>query len=48
MTTNDSRYYLSYLNKFVDQYSIGKKNYINVDQPALTEKIESNAKAPKV
>ena len=44
MTANDSKFYLSYMNKLVDQYnntyhySIGKK-YINVDYSALTEKI---------
>ena len=49
MTTNDSKSYLSYLNKLLDQYnntyhhSIGRKP-INVDYSALTEKIETNAK----
>ena len=43
MTTNDSKSYLSYLNKLVDQYnntyyhSINKKT-INADYSALTEK----------
>ena len=52
MAANDSKSYLSYLNKLVDQcnntyhHSIGKKP-INVDYFALTEKIESNPKAPK-
>ena len=52
MTANDSKYYLSYLNKLVDQYnntyrrSIGKKD-VDVDYSALTEKIESNHKASK-
>ena len=49
MTTNDSKSYLSYLNKLLDQYnntyhhSIGRKP-INVDYSALTEKIETNPK----
>ena len=52
MTTNDSKSYLSYLNKLVDQYnntyhhSIDKKR-INADFSVLTEKIETNLKAPK-
>ena len=52
MTANDSKSYLSYLNKLVDQYnntyhhSINKKP-INADYSALTEKIETNLKAPK-
>ena len=52
MTTNDSKSYLSYLNKLVDQcnntyhHSINKKT-INADYSALTEKIETNPKAPK-
>ena len=52
MTANDSKYYLSYLNKLVDQYnntyhnSIGKEP-INVDYSHLTENIETNTKAPK-
>ena len=52
MTTNDSKSYLSYLNKLVDQYnntyphSINKKP-INADYSALTKKIEGNPKAPK-
>ena len=43
MTANDSKYYLRYLNKLVDQYnntyhhSINKK-LINADCSALTEK----------
>ena len=47
---NDSKSYLSYLNKVVDQYnntnhhSINKKP-INIDYSALTEKIETNLKA---
>ena len=52
MTANDSKSYLSYLNKLVDQYnntyhhSINKKP-INADYSDLTEKIETNSKAPK-
>ena len=52
MTANDSKSYLSYLSKLVDQYnnpyhrSINKKP-INADYSALTEKIETNPKAPK-
>ena len=52
MTANDSKSYLPYLNKLVDQYSntyhhsINEKA-INADYSALTEKIETNHKAPK-
>ena len=52
MTTNDSKSYLGYLNKSVDEYnnayhlSVGKKP-IDPDYSALTEEIESNHKAPK-
>ena len=52
MTANDSKSYLSYLNKLVDQYnnayhtSINKKP-INADYSALTEKLETNPKTPK-
>ena len=52
MTANDSNSYLPYLNKLVNQYnntyhhSINKKP-INADYSALTEKIETNLKAPK-
>ena len=52
MTTNDSKSYLPYLNKLVDQYnntyhhSINKKS-INADYSASTENTESNPKAPK-
>ena len=52
MTTKDSKSFLSYLNKSVDQYnnnchhSIGKKP-INVDYSVLTEKIEMNRKSSK-
>ena len=53
MTANDSKSYLSYLNKFVDQYNntyhhyFGKKP-VNGDYSVLTEKIETNPKAPKI
>ena len=52
MTANDSKSYLPYLNKLVDQYnntyphSINKKT-INADYSPLTEKIETNPKASK-
>ena len=52
MTPYDSKSYLIYLNKLVDQYnnvyhhSINKKP-INDDYSALTKKIETNPKAPK-
>ena len=52
MTANDSKYYLSYLIKLVDQYnntyhhSVGKKP-INADYSILTEKTETNHEAPK-
>ena len=52
MTSNDSKSFLSYLNKLVDQYnnayhhSINKKP-INADYSALTENIETNLKARK-
>ena len=52
MTTNDSKSYLSYLNKLVDQYNNTYHHYvnkkpINADYSALTENIETNPKAPK-
>ena len=52
MTGNDSKSYLSYLNKLVDEYnntyhhSINKKP-INTDYSVLTEKIETNPIALK-
>ena len=52
MTVNNTKSYLPYLNKLVDQYnntyhhSINKKP-INADYSALTEKNETNPKAPK-
>ena len=51
-TANDSKPYLPYLNKLVDQcnntyhHSIDKKP-INVDYSALVEKVGTNLKAPK-
>ena len=51
-TANDSKTYLSYLNKMIDQYnntyhhSINKKP-INADYSALTEPNETNSKVPK-
>ena len=52
MTANDSKSYVSYVNKLVDQYnntyhySMDKKP-INADYSALTERIKRNSKAPK-
>ena len=52
MTANDSKSYISYLNKLVDHFSnthhhfINKK-LINTDYSTLTEKIEMNPKDPK-
>ena len=52
MTANDGKSCLPYLNKLIDQcnniyhHSINKKP-INADHSALTEKIETNHKAPK-
>ena len=52
MTANDSKSYLPYLNKLVDQYNntyhhcINKKP-INSDYSASAENIETNPKAPK-
>ena len=52
MTANDCKYYLSYLNKLLDEYnntyhhSIGKKP-IDADYAALTGKIETKVKVPK-
>ena len=52
MTANNSKPYLAYLSKLIDQYkntyhnSIGKKP-INADYSVLTEKIEMNPKALK-
>ena len=52
MRANDSKSYLSSLNKLVDQYNNTYHHYvnkspINVDYSALTEKIETSQKAPK-
>ena len=52
MTANDSKSYLADLNKLVGQdnntyyHSINKKS-INADYSVLTEKMETNCKAPK-
>ena len=52
MTANNSKPHLLYLSKLVDQYnntyhhSINKKA-INANYSVLTEKIETNSKAPK-
>ena len=52
MTAIDSKSYLSYLNKLVGHYnntyhhSINKKP-VKADYSTLTEKIETNPKAPK-
>ena len=53
MTANNSKSYLAYLNKLIDQYNntyhhyINKKKPINADYSALIEKIETNPKASK-
>ena len=52
MIVNDGKSYLSYLNRLVDQYNntchpINKKP-ISSDYFALTEKIETTPKAPKL
>ena len=53
MTANDSKSYLSYLNRLVDQYnntyhhSINKKPGKYANYSVLTKKIETNPKAPK-
>ena len=52
MAASDSKSYLSYFNKLVDQYNntyhhtINKKP-INADYYALTGKIDTNSKAPE-
>ena len=52
MTATDSKSYLSYLNKLVDQYnniyhhSNNKKSF-NADYSVLTGNIEANFKVPK-
>ena len=52
MTATESKSYLPYLNKLVDQYNNTYHNFINkkptdADYSAFTEKIETNHKAPK-
>ena len=52
MTANDSKLYLPYLNKLVDQYSHAYhhsiiKKPINANSSGSTENIEPNPKAPK-
>ena len=53
MAANDSKSYLSYLNKLVDQsnntyhHSISKKP-INTNYSAVTEKTETNSKSPNL
>ena len=48
MTANDSKSYLSYLNKLVDQHNnTYYQKPINNDNSAKTEKIEMKCKAPK-
>ena len=52
MTDNDSKSYLSYLNRLVDQYnntyhhSVNKKR-INAHDSPLTKNIETKLEAPK-
>ena len=52
MAVDDSKSYLGYLNKFIDEYinshhlSIGK-NPIDTDYFDMTKEIETNPKAPK-
>ena len=53
MTANDSKPYLTYLNKLVDQYNNTyhlsmNKILINADYSSLNEKIETNTKAFKL
>ena len=52
MTANDDKSYLSYLYKSADQYNNTNHHYINkklinANYSALSEKIETNPKAPK-
>ena len=53
LTANDTKSYLGYLNKLVDQcyntyhHSISKKA-VDTDYSALTEEIEFSHKAPKI
>ena len=52
MTANDSKYYLGYSNKLVEEHnntyhcSIGKRP-MDADYSALPEEIDKNLKAPK-
>ena len=52
MTTNDSKSYLGYQNRLANEYnntyrrSIGQES-IDADYSTLTEKTETNYKAPK-
>ena len=52
MTVNDSKPYLPYLNKLVDQYNNTYHHFIhekpmNANDSALTENIKSNPKVSK-
>ena len=52
MTANDSKSYLDYLNKLLDEYNnsyhySNGKTPIDADYSASTEEIEANPKAPK-
>ena len=52
MTANDSKSYIPYLNKLVDQYNNTYHHFINrkpinADYSALAQNIEMNPKAPK-
>ena len=53
MTAHNSRSYLGYLDKLIDEYqntyhcSIGEKP-IRAEYSALTEEIETNDKSPKI
>ena len=52
MAANDSKSYIIYLNKLLDQYNNAYHHFINkkpfnADYSALTEKNETNPKAPK-
>ena len=52
MTANESKSYLSYLNKLVDQYNDTchhsiNENPINANYSTLTEKVDANLKTPK-
>ena len=52
MTANDSKSYLTYLNKLIVQYSFTydhsiSKKPISDDYSDLTDEIETNVKAPK-